>query len=278
MDGDGHAWNADSGVETPASPHKGGAYDRRGESYDFSQIIRRKLVGTSAASHRALAMSPPPVAPAVPPPRRFVLVEDDTLLRDLLVRTLLARFPSVALEAFAEAGPALQHCLARPPDLLITDLRLPDLDGRELIRRLRARGAPTRYLVLTNNVTAVLPAELLALGVTGFVDKASSFEYAERAVERVLAGGMYFSAGVAPNPTAFPLPVAAEATPPPEVLTEREREIARLVASGLLSKEIAARLDLGVRTVEKERTRIMAKLGQRDLPGLVRWCLQHGLA
>ena len=61
------------------------------------------------------------------------------------------------------------------------------------------------------------------------------------------------------------------------MLTARESEIARMVAGGMLSKEIADRLNLSVRTVEKERTRIMTKLGLRDLAGLIRWCLRSGL-
>lgn len=210
---------------------------------------------------------------------RLVLVEDDALLCDLLGKTLRERFSPESFYAFKAAAPALNHCLEEVPHLVVTDLRLPDMDGRELIRRLRLREESVRFVVITNNITPVLPGELIALGVAGFVDKASTFEHIERAVQRVLAGGMYFSAEVSPAPSVYsksPFGTDGEG-PPPSVLSERESEIARMVAGGLLSKEIADRLELSVRTVEKERMRIMTKIGVRDLAGLIRWCLRSGL-
>ena len=87
---------------------------------------------------------------------------------------------------------------------------------------------------------------------------------------------MFFSATVPP-----PVPSLAEApTLPragPEVLSEREREVVRLVARGLVSKEVGAQLGLSTRTVEKHRARILAKLGLHDVATLVRWCLRNGL-
>jgi DNA-binding NarL/FixJ family response regulator len=123
---------------------------------------------------------------------RFVVVEDDALLCDLLARTLRREFEPAALHAFRTGREALQHCLREPVDLLLTDLGLADLNGREVIRQTRARERTTRVIVLTGKIDAALPAELVALGVAGFVDKAAPLEHAVRAVQRVLAGGMYF--------------------------------------------------------------------------------------
>ena len=205
----------------------------------------------------------------------FVFIEDDLLLRQLLANALIKRFAPRSFHSFSDAPAGLAHCLANPPDLLITDLRLPAFDGREIIRKLRIMGAPTRFLVLTSNVSAELPSELISLGVAGFIDKNSPLEHAERAIERVLAGGLYFSSGV--RPVAMPYLPAKAATPPVSVLNEREREIARLVAGGMISKQIGDKLGLSARTIEKDRTQIMKKLGVSDLPGLVRWCVRHGL-
>ena len=206
----------------------------------------------------------------------FVLIEDDGLLCDLLARAIEARFAPRALRAFTDGTAALNHCLAAAPDLVITDLRLPGLEGREIIRRVRARHPDTRFVVLTSAMTPTLPVELLALGVTGFIDKASPSQHVELAIERVLAGGLYFSTHVSPSPT--PKAGPGLEGPAPSVLTAREREIARLVAGGLISKEIGERLALSPRTVEKERGQIMGKIGVRDLSGLIRWCVRHGLA
>jgi len=214
------------------------------------------------------------VAPA-PTVGDFVLIEDDVLLCDLLARAIRARFAPRSLRTFGDGAAGLAHCLAAAPDLLITDLRLPGMEGREIIRRLHARHPGTRLMVLTSTVTPALPAELLALGVAGFIDKASPSDQVERAIERVLAGGLYFSAHVSPSPVADVRPMAEG--PAPGVLTVREREVARLVAGGLISKEIAERLGLSPRTVEKERGQIMEKIGVRDLSGFIRWCVRHGL-
>jgi DNA-binding NarL/FixJ family response regulator len=131
--------------------------------------------------------------------------------------------------------------------------------------------------VLTGEFSPTLPAELLSLGASGFVDKMSGFSEMESAVQRVLANGLYFSAGMAPSSVTHGGLRPTPHGPPPSVLTEREREIARLVASGLISKEIAPMLQLSPRTIEKARAQIQTKLGVRDLPALVRWCLQHEL-
>ncbi len=206
----------------------------------------------------------------------FVLIEDDVLLCDLLVRVLRERFAPRTLRAFHNGEEGMKHCLAEAPDLVVTDLRLPGVEGREIVRRVRARHPLTRFVVLTNALTPGLPAELLGLGVAGLVDKASRATQVEAAVQRVLEGGLYFSTHVTPRAVDPERPPPVD--PVPLVLSDREREIARLVAGGLISKEVADRLGLSPRTVEKERAKIMEKIGVRDLSGLVRWCVRHGLA
>ena len=208
---------------------------------------------------------------------RLVLVEDDLLLSDLLATALRRHFKATRLEVFTQGRPAIEHCLAEAPDLLITDLALPDLNGRELVRELRVRWPDLRVIVMTGQVNPALPGELLSLGAAGFVHKTSSFQEMELAIRRVLENQIYISASLK---MAVPQRSSAQPGnngPPPNVLTEREREIARMVANGMISKEVAGRLGLSPRTVEKARAQILGKLGLRDLPSLVRWCIQHGL-
>ena len=218
--------------------------------------------------------------PAVSPPTssslRFVLVDDTTTYRGLVRDALHQRFQPKELWDFADGRKALAHCLEQPPDLLIVDLYLRGIDGRDIVAELRRRQMKTRVVVLTAHPEAQLPAELLALGVAGFVDKNSPLEQIERAVHCVLEGGMFFSATVPP-----PVPsLSAEPSLPrlgSDALSEREQEVVRLVARGLVSKEIGDRLNLSTRTVEKHRARIFARLGVHDVPTLVRWCLRNGL-
>ncbi|MBI2513988.1 MAG: response regulator transcription factor [Opitutae bacterium] len=214
---------------------------------------------------------------AAPVALHFVLVDDTATFRGLLKASLQQRFQPRVFQDFAQGADALAACLANPPDLLIADLYLRDLDGRDIVRRLRERGLATRVVILTAHPEAQLPAELVSLGVAGFVDKNSPFEQIDRAVQCVLEGGMFFSATVPP-----PVPSSLASLPElprlgAEALSEREREVVRLVARGRVSKEIGAQLDLSTRTVEKHRARILAKLGLHDVPTLVRWCLRNGL-
>lgn len=204
---------------------------------------------------------------------RVVVIEDDALLCDLLAHALRTRLELAEVRVYANGRAGLDYCLKNPPDLLMVDLHLPDMNGREIVQALRERWPALRAIVLTGQTDPALPAELLTSGVSGFVHKTLPLAEIETAVQRVLAGGFYFSAGFAPAPASS----AAGDNTARNLLTEREREIARLVASGLISKEIAARLHLSPRTIEKARAQILSKLGLRDLTSLVRWCLQQGL-
>lgn len=208
---------------------------------------------------------------------RLVMIEDDTLVSDLLSLAFRNRLQVQDVCVFSSGREGLAYCQEHCPDLLLVDLGLPDLNGRQIIRALRAHWPELRIIVLTGEFSARLPGELLALGVAGFVHKTCRFEEMEQAVRRVLADGMHFSAGMKPGAAITHSPRNSTSTMKPSVLTEREREIARLVASGLISKEVATQLDLSPRTVEKIRARVLAKLGLRDLSSLVRWCVEHGL-
>lgn len=206
----------------------------------------------------------------------ILVIEDDVLLSDLLRMAIQLRLRPVELRMFNRGRPALDACRERKPDLVIVDLGLPDLDGRQVIRALRDICPATRIIVLTGQINASLPGELLTLGVSGYVDKGSSLEHTEAAVRRVLEGGLYFSVGSAPNAKSS-VGHRATAKPSPNILSEREREIVRLVARGMVSKEIGAELKLSPRTIEKARARIAQKLDVRDLPSLIKWSVEHGL-
>ncbi len=216
-------------------------------------------------------------APSPAAALRFVLVDDTATFRGLLKDALQRKFRPREILDFDDGADALAACLAAPPDLLIADLYLRDMDGCDIVRSLRQRGMTTRVVILTGHPEAHLPAGLVALGVAGVVDKNSPLEQIDRAGQCVLDGGMFFSATVTPP---VPSLLANEPTLPrvgADTLSEREQQVVRLVARGLVSKEVADQLGLSTRTVEKHRARILAKLGLHDVPMLVRWCLRNGL-
>jgi len=189
---------------------------------------------------------------------------------------------------FKDGKSGLDFCIKDPPGLLIVDLYLPGMHGLEVVREVRAKLPNTRILVLTGHPDGDLPARLIAQGVHGFVDKTAPLNYVLQAIESVVAGGMFFAAHIPPKATAAgaqqpkvdpsiregPLTTSVNAV---ETLSARELEVARLLAEGYSSKEIADRLDLSVRTVEKHRANIMDKINVKEVASLVRWCVQAGI-
>jgi DNA-binding NarL/FixJ family response regulator len=220
---------------------------------------------------------------------KAVIIEDDAVFRQML-GVALSRMRGLAVAgSFSDGQVGLDFCLKQKPALVIVDLYLPTTHGLEIVRRVRADLPNTRIIVVTGHPDGDLPGRLIAQGVHGFVDKFAPLSYALQAVESVLNGGMFFTAHVAPKgvagKTASMAEMKAPTTPDPpatsveavQKLSIREFEIARLVAEGFSSKEIAARLDLSVRTVEKHRANIMDKIGVHEVASLVRWCMQSGI-
>jgi DNA-binding NarL/FixJ family response regulator len=207
---------------------------------------------------------------------RVVLIEDETVFRQLLTMAL-GRIPKVTVIGdFMDGKEGLEACLREKPDLLVVDLFLPGMHGFDIAREVRAKLPETRVLVLTSHANETLPSQIMSLGVHGFVSKTEPLKVVMEAVEKVVEGGMFFASSSPTKPTLSPLP--AMASPPlKHPLTPRELEVAVAVASGLSSKEIASKLNLSVRTVEKHRANIMDKVEVREVASLVRWCVQQGL-
>jgi DNA-binding NarL/FixJ family response regulator len=194
----------------------------------------------------------------------------------------------VVAGAFKDGKSGLEFCLKEPPGLLIVDLYLPGMHGLEVVREMRAKLPNTRILVLTGHPDGDLPARLISQGVHGFVDKTAPINYILQAIESIVAGGMFFAAHIPPRqmdtgPAQPRVEPSVKEGPPTttmiavETLSARELEVARLVAEGFSSKEIADRLDLSVRTVEKHRANIMDKINVKEVASLVRWCIQAGI-
>ncbi len=204
------------------------------------------------------------------------IIEDDPLLRRLLRRHIEEWFHPKGILDYADGFSGLDGCMRTKPELLLIDMRLPDIGGLDIITRLRAERLPIRILALTGYVESTLPAELINLGVAGFVDKGSPLENVKQALERVLSGGMYFASRISPAVLGSTRG-SAEAGRGQALLSVREREVVKLVTKGMSSKEIGVCLNLSTRTVEKYRANAMDKLQVRDTANLIRWCLNNGL-
>jgi DNA-binding NarL/FixJ family response regulator len=169
------------------------------------------------------------------------------------------------------ATDALAACEALRPDLLILDVNLPDRSGIDALPDFKRVTPTTRVLLCSAFIFDQSISDLVQSGADGFVEKTTSWDDFLAALNSVSRGEKYFCARHATR--AEPSPSSSSKSP---ILTPRETEIARLVAAGLTSKEIATRLGISPATVETHRTNLMAKLGVRNVAGLVSRTLQAG--
>ena len=195
-------------------------------------------------------------------PIRLALADDQALVRRGLT-ALLAGFAQLELVVEAEDGLALIESLANTPvDVVLSDIRMPGLDGFGVVERLRAAGATTPVILLTTfdePETALRAAEV---GAQGFLLKDASPEDLLEAIVRVARGETL----LAPVPTD---PVRAryafrDTLPPTDTFSEREVAILRLLAGGYSNREIAKAVFLSEGTVKNYVSEILDKLGARD--------------
>jgi DNA-binding NarL/FixJ family response regulator len=199
---------------------------------------------------------------------RVVLVDDQALLRDGF-RSLLAREPDVEVVGEAGDGAEAVEVVARTrPDVVLMDIRMPRLDGLTATRQVLARPSPPRVVVLTTYDTDEHLYEALRIGASGFLLKDVRAGQLVDAVRTVAAGEELYAPAVLRRIVAG---YVERRSPPPEAagavfaaLSERERDVAMLVARGLSNQEIAEQLVLSEATVKTHVNRILAKLGVRD--------------
>jgi len=208
---------------------------------------------------------------------RIALADDHTLVR-AGIRALLEADGRV--EVVTESGDgreALELVLRHRPDVALIDLGMPGLNGLELARRLTQELPRTRVIVLSMHAEASYVRQALKAGVAGYLVKGAAVSELPLAIESVVRGETYLSPRISQTVVQEFLRDGAGEPDPLEGLTGRQREILQLVAEGRSTKEIASALELSVKTVETHRSRIMDRLGIRDIAGLVRLAIRTGL-
>jgi DNA-binding NarL/FixJ family response regulator len=201
-------------------------------------------------------------------PIRVLLVDDQRLMRDGL-RILFELEPDLEIVGEAENGQAALDAYADlQPDVVLMDVRMPGMDGVEATWRLRERWPNARVIILTTFDDDEYVFEGLRAGARGYLLKDVSGHDLAEAVRTVAAGGALIEPSVARRVLTEFARLAPAARPPeaglPEPLSDREKEILRLLAQGLSNREIAARLSLAQGTVKNYVTNILQKLGVRD--------------
>jgi DNA-binding NarL/FixJ family response regulator len=214
---------------------------------------------------------PPDRQPAAGAIIRVVVADDHDVVRSGM-KTLLLRIPDLQVVGEARDGQQLVELVDRLlPDIALTDIGMPVMDGLTAISQIHARHPQVRLLVLSMQDTVDVVRHATAQGACGYLMKdAPGFEI-EHAVRTVMATGSYYSPAIAQR-----LLQAAEPALEDE-LTPRQIEILTLLASGLASKQIAHALGLSPKTVDMHRARIMERLRLGDVASLTRYAVRRGL-
>lgn len=205
---------------------------------------------------------------------RLYLVDDHQLMREGLRALLEARGHTVVGES-SDPTEALADLLRLRPEVLLLDLHLGERSGFELLAELQRRRLPTRCVVLTMSAQPRHVAEALRMGASGYVLKGSAGSDLMSAVEAAVQGKKHLGADVAD--LALQIFTQQNDEDPLGALSPRERQIITLVVNGQSSAEIGLKLHLSPKTVATYRSRLMAKLGVSDVPGLVRLAIRYKL-
>ena len=214
-------------------------------------------------------------------PARILLADDHALVRRG-VRQILDREPDLTVVAEAGDGAeAVEIARETEVDLVVLDIAMPRMTGLQAARELGRRassGRSPKILMLSMHDNEQYFFESLKVGASGYVLKSVADEDLVAACRAALRGEAFVYPGAMSALVRDHLDRMRRGERVPEtVLTEREDEVIKLIAEGLSSKQIAEALTISVRTVERHRENILAKLGMRDRTQLTRYAIRAGL-
>jgi DNA-binding NarL/FixJ family response regulator len=211
--------------------------------------------------------------------KRIVIAEDHTILREGL-RALLSSDPDFEVVGEAEDGrDAIQCVESLTPDLVLMDLSLPRMNGMDAIKEIKRRSPDTKVLALTVHRTEEYILATLRAGADGYVLKDATHAELVMGIRSVLTGRPYLSPGVSDKVIEGYLEgrKTVKTGTPWDTLTQREREVLKLIAEGYKNKDIADYLYISVKTVEKHRANLMKKLDLHSTSALTAFAMERGL-
>lgn len=210
-------------------------------------------------------------------PIRIVLADDHAVLRAGLKALLEAQPDMQVVGEAGDGAQVVQVALARRPDVILLDINMPGVNGLEALARLRQSAPASRVLVLTMHDDQSYLRQVLAAGGAGYVLKQAADQELLTAIRTVHAGGSFLHPAHALALLQQPQQAGIAEQSELAQLSEREREVLRLIAFGHSNKEIADMLFLSVKTVETYKARLMEKLDLKTRASLVRFAMKHGL-
>ena len=206
---------------------------------------------------------------------RVLLADDHPVVRHGIA-SCLATKPHLALAAEAGDGQeAINKAKEVSPDVVLMDIDMPQVDGLRATEILLKEDPKLKVLVLSLHRRPEYVCRILQSGARGYISKNSSPDELCRAIETVHAGKPFFSADVAKVAVNRVVQGNGQTTEPH--LSPREQQVLVEISGGFSNKEIAARIGVGVRTVESHRERLMRKLHLNSVAGLTRFAIARGL-
>ena len=206
---------------------------------------------------------------------RIVIADDHTIVRDGLKQLLGAVGDMEVIAEASNGHEVMERVRALEFDLLLLDMSMPGRSGIELIRQVRAEKPKLRILVLSMHEEHQYAVRAIRSGAAGYLTKESASQQLVDAIRKVASGGAFISAEVAQQLALGAMPGAQAALH--ETLSDREFQIFRMIAEGLSVSDIAARLNLSVKTVSTHKANILRKMNMETQGELIRYALTHRL-
>ena len=207
---------------------------------------------------------------------RIFVVDDHPVVREGLRRVLEAD-SNLELVGEASSGEeATEQVVLRRPDVAIVDISLPGIDGAQTTRLIKQLSPHVKIIALSVHEDRSFMRDLFEAGASGYVVKRAPLGELVHAIRTVVANGVYVDPRLAGSLVSNFVQADSAATSRVVKLTERESNVLRRVAEGYSNKEIAAELNLSIKTVETYKTRAMEKLGLRDRVEIVRFAVKQG--
>ncbi|HEY8359497.1 MAG TPA: response regulator transcription factor [Ramlibacter sp.] len=207
----------------------------------------------------------------------LVIADDHAIVREGLKRIVADAADMQVVAEAADGTQVMQVVRERTFDVLVQDLSMPGRSGMELIRLVKAERPKLRILVLSMHAELQYAVRAIKSGASGYLTKESAPAQLVEAIRKIAAGGAFISAQVAEQLALGAMPGGAAAAPH-ETLTAREFEVFRQLVTGLSVTEVAARLNVSVKTVSTHKANLMQKIGVQNQTELVRYAMKHGLA
>ena len=201
---------------------------------------------------------------------KILLVDDHTLVLEGM-RALLERIPNIQIAGTAgNAFDAIALLKTMEVDIAFVDINLPDISGIELCAKIRKEFPHTQVIALSTFKQRSYVTQMIGNGAAGYLVKSAGREEIEMAIQSVLAGKMYFSNEIGNVPAS----VGEDEAP---TLTKREKEIMQLIAEGMTSGEIAAKLFLSTYTVDTHRKNLLTKFEVNNTALLITMAAKFGI-